>query len=117
MTILLETIRPPESGLLDINIKLTASIKIPPLEARRQVSIFVTHNIADLLHGDIPNLVWREEGVYWRVPVILSSPSKGRIGLIGTIDVDVETGKLLITNTNIGKIEQEAQRLAEYVSL
>ncbi|MDM8521372.1 hypothetical protein QUF64_15100 [Anaerolineales bacterium HSG6] len=117
MTILLETINTPESGLLDINIQISANIQVSPLEARRQVSIFVTHYIADLLHGDIPNLVWRKEGVYWRVPVILSSPSKGRIGLIGTIDVDIETGKLLITKTHQDKIEQEAQRLAECVSL
>jgi len=117
MTVLLETIKPPESGLLDIEIKLTVNIRITPTIARHRVSLFVTHYIADLLHGETPNLVWREKGVYWRVPIALSSPSKGRIGTVGTIDVDVETGELVITDIIVSKIEVEAQRLAENASL
>ncbi len=118
MIVLLETVTPPEKGLLNVEVKLTANIQITPTIARRRVSLFVSHHIADLLHGEMPdNLVWRESGAYWRVPVTLSSPAKGRIGTVGAIDVHVETGDLTITDIIISQIEQEAQRLAENASL
>lgn len=57
MSVMLETVTPPESGPLEIDIKLTANIQVRPETARRQVSIFVGDRIADLLHGETPNLV------------------------------------------------------------
>jgi len=114
---MLETITPPESGLLDIEIRLNANIQITPDIACRRVSVFVGNQIADLLHGGPPDLVLRENGVYWRVPVLLSSRSMGRIGQVGTIDVDVETGELKITSQTIAEIEKHAQRFAAGAAL
>ncbi len=117
MTVMLETITPPESGPLDIEIKLTANIQVTSETARRRVSVFVGNEIADLLHGGPPDLVWGENGVFWRVPVVLSSRSLGRIGQVGVIDVDVETGDLAITDEVITEIEHHAQRFATGTSL
>ena len=117
MTIMLETIKPPESGLLDIDIHVTADIRVRPEIARRRVSVFVGNQIADLLHGETPDLVLRESGAYWRVPVVLSSCSLGRIGRIGTIDVNVETGELMITDQMMRELELHAQRLAAGAAL
>ncbi len=117
MAITLETIPLSKSGLLDFELKVTANIQIVADKARRLVSVFVGHHIADLLHGESPDLVMREEGVYWRVPVVLSSRSMGRIGLVGTIDVNVETGDLQITKQIITEIEQNAQRFASAAAL
>jgi hypothetical protein len=80
--------------------------------ARRQVSVFVGNHLADLLHSDMPDLVWRENGIYWRVPVVLSSRSMGRIGPVGSIDVEVETGNLLVSDQTLSEIEARAQRFA-----
>jgi hypothetical protein len=112
MTVTVETIVPPDSGRLDIEIKLTANIQITPDAARQRVSVYVGNQIADLLHGETPNLVLRENGVYWRVPVTLSSRSMGRIGQVGSIDVDVESGDLNITDEIISEIEHHAHRFA-----
>lgn len=112
MTVMLETIVPPDKGLLNIEIKLTADIQISPDAARQSVSVFVGNQIGDLLHGETPNLVLRENGVYWQVPVTLSSKSLGRIGQVGSIDVDVATGDLNITDQIISEIEHHAQRFA-----
>jgi hypothetical protein len=109
---MLETITPPESGPLDIDIKLTANIQVMPETVRRQVSVLVGNQIADLLHGEAPDLVLREDGVYWRVPVVLSSRFLGRIGAVGSIDVHVETGELMITEQTMAEIEDRAQRFA-----
>ncbi len=90
----------------------TANIQVTPETARRRVSVFVGNHIADLLHGETPDLVLRENGIFWRVPVVLSSRSMGRIGPVGVIDVDVETGDLSITDQTISEIEAHAQRFA-----
>lgn len=112
MTLVVETITPPEMGQVDIELKLSANIQISAATARRIVSCYVTHHVGDLLHGDVPNLVWSEQGVVWRVPVVLSAPSKGRIGAVGALDVDVQTGELIVSDNLIHTIETEANRLA-----
>jgi len=48
MTVMLETITPPESGLLDIEIRLNANIQVIPDIARRRVNVFVGNQVADL---------------------------------------------------------------------
>jgi hypothetical protein len=57
-------------------------------------------------------LVWSAQGVVWRVPVLLSAPSKGRIGVTGSLDVDVQTGELIVNDQLVNTIETEANRLA-----
>jgi len=117
MAIMLETVTPPDRGLFAIDVKLTANIQVTPEMARRRVSVFVGNEIADLLYGEAPDLVLRENGVYWRVPVVLASRSLGRVGNVGVIDVDVETGDLNITDQTISELEQNAQRLAVSTAL
>lgn len=117
MAVTLETITPPQSGPLDIEIKLTANIQVTPETARHRVSVFVGNEIADLLHGEAPDLVLSENGVYWRVPVVLSSRSMGRIGPVGVIDVDVESGNLNVSDQTISEIETRAQRFAAAAAL
>jgi hypothetical protein len=117
MAVTLETITLPQSGPLNIEIKLTANILVTSEMARRRVNVFVGNEIADLLHGETPDLVLCENGVYWRVPVVLSSRSIGRIGPVGVIDVDVETGDLKVSDQTISEIEARAQRFAVAAAL
>ena len=112
MSILLETIAPPERGILDLNLQFTTNIQITSQHANHLVSTFVGNHIGDLLHGESPNLVIRPNGTYWRVPIALSSQSLGRVGTVGAIDVSVETGELSLTDQTITEIEYHAQRLA-----
>jgi hypothetical protein len=112
MAITLETINLPTSGPLNLELTLTANIQVVAEKARRLVSVFVGNHIGDLLHGEAPDLVLREDGVYWRVPVVLSSRSLGRIGSVGVIDVHVETGELRLTDEIIREIQKNARRFA-----
>lgn len=89
-----------------------ANIQVSPLSARGLVSVYVGNEIADLLHGDIPDLVIRADGAYWRVPVVLSSPTHGSLGVVGAVDVNVETGTLQMSNAERSEIERHAERLA-----
>jgi hypothetical protein len=115
--ILIETEKLPERGPLNISLDVTAIINITAEEARRKVSVFAGNEIADLLSGEAPDLVWQKNGAYWRVPVVLSSKSLGRIGLVGFIDVNVETGELQVTGQSTRRIEENAQRFAAGAAL
>jgi len=109
MSITIETIKPPESGPFHLQLDLTADIRITAEKARKKVGVYAGNHIADLLSGEIPNLVWQTEGAFWRVPVVLSSRSRGRIGVVGTIDVAVDTGELTVNETIIEAIRENAR--------
>ncbi len=117
MTLMIETVTPPDQGVFHLELQLAADIRVSAEAARKAVSAFAGREIADLLHGDRPNLVWGASGVYWRVPVILSSRSLGRIGVVGAVDVDVETGELNLSDELILLLADNAQRLAAGAAL
>jgi hypothetical protein len=113
----IETVKPPSQGRMDVQLRLTANIQETAEAARRRVSVYVGNEIADLLYGEEPTLVINAAGVFWRVPVVLSSRSWGRIGQVGAIDVNVETGELQVGDESIAEIEDNAGRFATSASL
>lgn len=117
MSVTIEAIKLPESGPLHLELNLTTHIAFTAEEARRKVSVYVGNHIADLLSGETPTLVWRQEKAFWRVPVKLSSRAWGRIGLVGALDVDVQTGELQIDEQAMQEIEENAGRFAASAAL
>jgi len=117
MAIIIESVALPTRGPLNIRLDVAATINVTAEEARRKAAVFAGNRIADLLSGETPGLVWQQNTAYWRVPIALHSRSMGRIGVVGTIDVNVETGELQITDQLIEDIEENAQRFAVGASL
>ena len=67
--------------------------------------------------GDEPSLVVDDsERFLWRVPVYLAVLPQGRLGQVGTIDVDAQTGQLLVTDRLIEEMQRNAQELVERFS-
>jgi hypothetical protein len=64
-----------------------------------------------MMHAGEPTLVL-DERICWRVPIILSLTSRGDIGEVGSLDIDVETGQLHVTLQLIAEINARAQGLA-----
>jgi hypothetical protein len=110
MTVEIESLT-PHSGQLSIDIKLSAQINVTAFSARQKVTSFVADEISTNIHGGEPKLVVGEH-IYWRVPVILSMPPTGDRGEVGTIDVDVETGQLMVNRNLVEEIERRAEYLA-----
>jgi hypothetical protein len=88
-----------------------AYIKLEARTAQRLVTKWVVDHVGNLLCGDTPLLVNTGDKFYWRVPVVLGSTRAGLLGQAGTIDVDAETGKLLINSQLAGEILENAQTL------
>ena len=101
----------PKTGRLEVDIKVTADINISAYAAKQKVNGFVLSELSYMMHAGDPKLVV-DEHILWQVPVILSQTSRGDVGEVGTIDVDVETGQLHITPQLIVEINNRAKALA-----
>ncbi len=101
----------PKTGRLEVDIKVTADVNISAYAAQQKVNGFVLSEISYMMHAGDPTLVVAER-ISWRVPVILSLTSRGDIGEVGAIDVDVETGQFHITPQLIVEIDNRAKGFA-----
>jgi len=101
----------PKIGRLEVDIKVVADVNISAYAARQKVNDFVLSDISYMMHAGDAVLVLAER-IYWRVPVILSLTSRGDVGEVGAIDVDVETGQMHVTPLLIAEINAHAEGLA-----
>jgi len=111
----LETLTLPRSGRVEVNINLSADVHVTATTARRHVSRLVVSELGNLLYGGEPSLVIGER-MCWRVPVILAYPDTGPVGQAGALDVDVETGEVLVTPEQLTEIANYAHYLAQRTS-
>jgi len=88
-------------------------VNITGFTARQKVSGYVGDRISHLMGGDEPTLILAEERLVWRVPVILTSPTRGTVGIVGMVDVDARTGSLLIAPDFEEQVQGRAQALAQ----
>ena len=101
----------PGQGRLEIDVKVTADVNVSAFSARQKVNSFVLNEISYMMHAGNPTMVLAER-ILWRVPVVLSQTSRGDVGEVGNIDVDVESGQLLVTPQVITEMVTRASALA-----
>jgi len=86
-------------------------VRVTAVAARRKVNRFVLDKISYLMGGEQPTLVETDQLV-WRVPVVLTYPDQGVVGQAGFIDVDAESGELVLAPDTIEEIKRNARALA-----
>ena len=111
MTILLDPFTIPEKGKVELNVKYSFEIKVTAEEARRQVDRWLLNEVSYMIGAEAPTLVVGEQ-VVWRVPAWFSSPDVGRVGVVGTVEVDVTTGAMNNSLECKAQLERGAQQLA-----
>ena len=109
MTVELQSL--PQTGRLEIDIRVSSDINVSAYAARQKVDNFVLNEISYLMHAGEPTFVV-SDAIYWRVPVILSIVSRGDIGEVGTISVDAQTGQLIAAPQLIAEVTARAEGLA-----
>lgn len=101
----------PQTGDIQLTIQITARFNYSAAAAQGLVRRFVADEISYLLRVGEPTLVAAER-IVWRVPVFLAYPGIGRVGQVGTVDVDVEDGRLLLSSGQIEAIRTSALDLS-----
>jgi hypothetical protein len=69
-------------------------------------------SVGNLLLADTPELVIGDN-IVWRVPVILTSPTRGHVEALGTLDLDAISGQVLADSTTIEQFHARASQLAQ----
>jgi hypothetical protein len=105
----------PKIGPFDLSIHISATVVLSAEDARRKVNRYVHREVSYLLRAELPSLVIAEH-VYWRVPIMLTLPSHGPVGAVGSMDVDVTTGDLMVNSGLIVEIQQRAHDLVARTS-
>jgi hypothetical protein len=93
------------------NNGVSISVNISAEEARRLVNQTIVPELGTGLGAKEPDLLLRDQQVFWRVPVFLSLPRLGDLGEVGFIEVDAQTGKITSDEIALKSILQHAQRL------
>ncbi len=87
-------------------------VNITDATARQKVSGYVGDQISHLMGGGEPALVLTRDALVWRVPLILTTPSQGIVGVVGSLDVDAHTGSLIIPPDFREQVETNAQKVS-----
>ena len=101
---------PLGAAQVDIQLHVSAQVNITPFVARQKVNLLMLDQVGNLLHGGEPELLVSEK-LYWRVPVLLSTPHRGLVGQVGAIRVDAQTGELLADDKLLKDIADHAHQL------
>lgn len=103
MTIILEHYKLPEKGPVEMVVRF--NLNVTAEEARRKVDRWLLEHVSMLIGAEEPTLVLGTPTV-WRVPAAISFPSLGRVGVVGTVGVDVESGETENLDICKARIEQ-----------
>jgi hypothetical protein len=110
MTIILDQYTLPEKGKVDLKVDRSFEIKVTAEEARRQVNRWLLNEVSYMIGAEAPTLVVGER-VVWQVPAWIGFPDVGRVGIVGTVEVDTETGEMNNTAECKAAIERQAEEL------
>lgn len=92
-------------------VELSATWTVSSQYARRKVNGQVASRIGLLISRE-PSLVIGER-VVWRVPLVLALKDVGDLGVAGMVDVDANTGEVLVTDDLIKDMTERAALLAK----
>lgn len=101
-----------QGSQVDINIHVTATMNITPFVARQKVNVTLLDRVGTGLLAGQPVLMAAEGQLRWRVPVNLALPGRGRLDQVGAVDVNVQTGEVLLDQTLADEIAHHASQLA-----
>ena len=107
-----------DDGRFELNLRIAKKLAVSASAARRTANRYAHHHISYLLRAEQPQIAVLDmrssesPGICWRVPLVLTLPSFGSVGEIGTINVDVEDGSVLIDEAHIKSIRKSADALA-----
>ncbi|MCB0097879.1 MAG: hypothetical protein KDE46_19235 [Caldilineaceae bacterium] len=111
MTIILAQHDIPTKGKVNLEIKHSFEIVTTAEEAKHKTNRWLLDLVSYMMHAEAPDLVIGDY-VAWRVPVVLTATHKGRVGIVGYVDVHVSTGQIVDEKAQIESLVNRAEILA-----
>lgn len=110
--ILLDHYTLPEKGVVDLHINWSFDIQITATEARQKVDHWLLDEVSTMIGAGEPMLVVDGTSVVWRVPVIFTAPHIGEVGIVGSIDIHIQTGVMDTSPACKETVLQRAEELS-----
>ncbi len=107
-----QLIPPLPSAQIDVTIRVTSQLNVTAFSAKQKVAGLALSEIGTGILTDEPELIVSRQRVVWRVPLQVALPGLGRVGGIGAIDVDAQTGEVLADHRTYQSLIQHARQLA-----
>ena len=99
---------------LEEQLRGEPQLTISAFVARQKVNVLMLEQVSNLLLADEPALIQLSDAAWvWRVPIDLTYPSHGRVGRVGTVDVDARYGEVRFTDATLSHLRESAQQLAQ----
>lgn len=110
MTPIVMPVSPTEKAdRLQVSVHIQAEV-LSAEAARREANYWLLENVGNLLRADNLELVLGEQLV-WRVDIVLTSPTRGQVDVVGRIELDAITGEVLADETLAEELTPRAHAL------
>ena len=117
MNVTLEQITPQlRAGQVDVTIHVSSALNISAYAAKQKVAGILISRVGATIGAEEPELVISHERLLWRVPAFLALPGLGQLGNIGAIDIDAQSGEILVNEALLEAMAQNARQLAPHPS-
>ncbi|MCB0110492.1 MAG: hypothetical protein KDE53_31440 [Caldilineaceae bacterium] len=100
------------TGPVEITVNRKFQLNITAESAQRLVHNWLIDHVSSNIGSEPPTLVLETRPV-WRVPAALSLPRYGRVGTVGYLEVDVESGEIRNLVESKAAIEATAEQLVQ----
>ena len=101
----------PEQAEVSFKFEISAKANITPFVAKQSIDDFLLNSVGNLLCAGEPEFFVKEDGIFWKVPVHYTIPSRGTLGTVGSLLVDVQTGEIVRTIEDLEEIKSNAEML------
>lgn len=103
----------PTPGIqgLSVEVHVQTTVRFAADDARRRVNRDLVPDLGTGLGTGEPELHVGTDRIIWRVPIELSLPGLGLLGVVGAVPVDAQSGDIYFTNEDREKLIKHARRL------
>ena len=110
------TVEIPEQAEVSFKFEISAKANITSFVAKQSIEDFLLNSVGNLLCAGEPEFFVGEGGIFWKIPVHYTIPSKGTLGTVGSLLVDVQTGEIVRTIKDLEEIKSNAKMLYKIVT-
>lgn len=102
---------------LSVEVHVRTTVALTAEDARHRVNREVVPELGTGLGAGAPELQVVDEQLFWRVPIVLSLPRLGALGIVGAVAVDARTGDITLSREDQERLINHARWLYTGASL
>jgi hypothetical protein len=107
-----------QENSLQLDLKVSTRLGISAIQAKRKLARFLIDEISLFVGPEDPILVLADKRkILWRFPIELTLGRQGWLGQVGTVDIDAQSGDLLINDELLMELKTNARLLARRIAL